>query len=90
MDQPRPSPAHQHGGTGPGNLSGVWQSPELRQDKTSAFSFNEVGEFPYFCEIHGLSMTGTVTVVESGGKISVGSASAEETPTSGLPGYYED
>ena len=47
----------------PGDLSGQWDSATLQTDGTFSFTFDEVGEFPYFCTIHP-SMTATVTVVE--------------------------
>src|SRR5262249_36943073 len=32
---------------------------------TFSFTFNNVGTFPYFCAIHGASMTGSITVQAS-------------------------
>jgi plastocyanin len=34
---------------------------------TYSFMFNAAGNYPYFCEIHGAMMTGTVVVGGSGG-----------------------
>ena len=45
----------------PGLIAGVWDSGNLRVGETFSFTFDEPGEFPYFCRIHP-SMTGTVTV----------------------------
>ena len=39
------------------------KSETLNKDDTYSFTFNEVGEFSYFCELHP-SMTGKVTVTE--------------------------
>jgi LysM repeat protein/plastocyanin len=46
----------------PGSLSGVFQSPTLTQNQTFTFTFNNVGTYPYFDEILGSAMTGTVVV----------------------------
>jgi plastocyanin len=47
----------------PGTPSDVWDSPQLGNSNSFAFTFNQAGEFPYFCRIHP-SMTATVTVTE--------------------------
>ena len=33
-------------GTGPGALSDVWRSSQIRENQTFDFTFNETGEFP--------------------------------------------
>jgi LysM repeat protein/plastocyanin len=45
----------------PGALDGKFQSP-LAQNQTFSHTFSTVGTYPYFCEIHGAAMTGTVVV----------------------------
>ncbi len=52
----------------PGVPDGIWDSPEMRLSQSFTNVFNEVGEFPYYCRIHGSAMTGTITVVPRGGK----------------------
>ena len=42
-------------------LAGIWDSGVLSREDSFTFTFNESGEFPYFCAIHN-SMRGTVTV----------------------------
>ena len=71
-------------GAGPGDLSDVWRSGDIRENQTFDFTFNEVGEFPYFCELHP-SMQATVTVLESVDSASGGAAL--ETPSDG--GSYD-
>ncbi len=48
--------------------SGQWDSGTLNQGDSFLFTFQEVGSFPYFCEIHPDTMRATVEVVaqESG------------------------
>ncbi len=46
----------------PGSLSGVFRSNPLAPGQTFSFTFNNSGTFPYFCEIHGAGMTGTITI----------------------------
>jgi plastocyanin len=48
----------------PGNPTGIFRSNQLGGNQTFAFKFDDVGNFPYFCEIHGAQMTGTITVVK--------------------------
>jgi plastocyanin len=45
----------------PGTPTNVWDSPTLGNSDSFAFTFNQAGEFPYFCRIHP-SITATVTV----------------------------
>ncbi len=59
---------------------GIWDSLNLSTNGMFSFTFDEVGEFPYWCTVHPF-MTATVTVVESGGGGTVGMA-ATPTPTS--------
>jgi LysM repeat protein len=46
----------------PGALDGKFRSNTLAPGQTFSFTFTQVGTYPYFCEIHGASMTGTVIV----------------------------
>ena len=41
---------------------GTFKSAVLYEGKTFAFTFKDAGTYAYFCEIHGDSMSGTVTV----------------------------
>ena len=45
----------------PGSLDGVWDSSALSSGDSFSFTFEQPGEFSYFCRIHPF-MTGTVTV----------------------------
>lgn len=45
----------------PGSPSGVFDSGNINSQGTFSYTFNQVGEFNYFCKIH-TSMTGTITV----------------------------
>ena len=45
----------------PPDVSGVWDSPFLKQSQTFSYRFTEVGEFEYWCRIHPF-MTATVKV----------------------------
>lgn len=48
----------------PGSLfdSGAEIEDWVVQGETYSFTFNEAGVFPYYCRVHGASMSGTVTV----------------------------
>ena len=37
----------------------------MSRGDTFGYTFTELGDFPYYCRIHGRSMVGTITVVES-------------------------
>ena len=45
----------------PPDVSGVWDSPFLKQSQTFSYRFTEVGEFEYWCRVHPF-MTATVKV----------------------------
>ncbi len=47
----------------PGNVTGQWDSGSLSQGDSFSFTFDEVGVFPYFCEVHPSTMQAIVTVV---------------------------
>ena len=48
-------------GTG-GALDGKFRSPQLGPNQSFSFTFNTAGPYPYFDEINGTQMTGTITV----------------------------
>lgn len=41
---------------------GAWDSGTLAQGDSFEFTFDEPGEYSYFCTIHPAQMTGTITV----------------------------
>src|SRR4051812_18710164 len=57
---------------------GLWDSGELAQNGTFAFTFTAPGTFNYYCARHS-GMTGTITVVGS-------STSTPQTTATGTPG----
>ena len=69
----------------PGSLSGVWRSDRLSAGETFSQTFDQVGTFLYFCEIH-TSMRGTVTVVQSLGA-QASQASVPTQSNTGGDGY---
>lgn len=46
----------------PGTLGTVFRSDPLGQGQSFSFTFTNPGTYPYFCEIHGAAMTGTIIV----------------------------
>lgn len=46
--------------------SGIFNSSTLNRGATFEFRFTTAGTFPYHCNIHGIAMSGTVTVTEGG------------------------
>lgn len=46
----------------PNAPSGMFDSGTLNPGQSFQFTFSTPGTFPYFCRIHGASMTGVVTV----------------------------
>lgn len=46
----------------PGALDGKFRSSQLAPGQSFSFTFTQAGTYPYFCEIYGARMTGTVTV----------------------------
>jgi plastocyanin len=45
----------------PGSPDGLWDSSELSSGGSFSFTFEQPGEFPYFCQIHSF-MTATIKV----------------------------
>ncbi len=45
----------------PTNIDSVFDSGTLGPDETFSFRFDNIGTFPYFCQLHA-GMTGTITV----------------------------
>ena len=50
----------------PGSLfdSGADFADWVAEGQSYSFTFNQVGVFPYYCRVHGGSMSGTITVVQ--------------------------
>jgi plastocyanin len=46
----------------PGAKDGKWEGQLAGSGGSFSFTFAQAGSFPYFCAIHGASMTGTVVV----------------------------
>lgn len=45
-----------------GNPNNVFRSQQLGGNQTFPFKFDNAGTYPYYCEIHGAQMTGTIVV----------------------------
>ena len=65
----------------------LWDSgsPFLVNGETFSHTFTKAGIFPYFCTVHGSTMTATITVVES----LDGQESTSSSSDSGGSDYYE-
>ncbi len=49
--------------SGSGTATGVFNTGNLNQNQASQpIRFDRAGTFPYFCQVHGASMSGTITV----------------------------
>ena len=46
----------------PASITGLFDSPNLTTGQTFQFTFAQPGTIPYFCRVHGASMSGTITV----------------------------
>lgn len=71
---------------------GVWDSGNMDAGATFEFTFEEPGEYPYYCEFHGgpggEGMSGTITVTEAGATGGGGeTTSGDNGDKGGLPGY---
>ena len=68
--------------------SGEWDSDRIAPGGQFSFTFEEVGEFPYYCNIHR-SMTATITVVENGSSLldSAPSSGSESQLGTSIYGY---
>ena len=75
----------------PNAQTALWDTEFLKPGESFSRTFNQVGEFPYFCRVQGSFMSGTITVVESmeGQPSSPPAASSPETtdPAPGSGGY---
>ncbi len=43
---------------------GIWESPIVATGDVYRFTFEESGEFPYWCTLHPTSMLGSVVATE--------------------------
>jgi hypothetical protein len=41
---------------------GFWNSGVLNRGDSYSLTFSTLGSFPYFCQVHGASMTGTISI----------------------------
>ena len=48
-------------------LGPIFRSAQLSQGETFTHTFDEAGEFIYFCEVHPVMMRGAKVIVEEGG-----------------------
>ena len=72
----------------PGAPDGFWDSPVMSRGNTFDHTFTEEGIFPYYCRIHGRSMVGTITVVESLDDQATGPVpTPTKKPSGGYTGY---
>jgi len=44
----------------------ILNSPQISRNESWSFQFNQAGNFPYYCEIHGFEMSGIIRVREPG------------------------
>jgi plastocyanin len=44
----------------------ILDSPQISRGETWSFQFNQAGDYPYYCEIHGFEMSGIIRVREPG------------------------
>jgi len=45
--------------------SGLWNSGLMHNGDTFSVTFSNLGNFPYFCQVHGQSMSGKITVADT-------------------------
>jgi len=45
--------------------TGIWNSGVLHNGESFSFTFTNLGNFPYFCQVHGQSMSGSVAVSDT-------------------------
>ena len=60
---------------------GKWESGQHSPDHEFTHTFNQTGSFPYFCTVHGSSMTGTVSVLAPGATQTAPPGQPTNTPT---------
>ncbi|HEY3296900.1 MAG TPA: plastocyanin/azurin family copper-binding protein [bacterium] len=46
----------------PGSPNGTFDSGNMAGGATFTHTFSQAGTFPYYCRIHGVAMTGSITV----------------------------
>jgi plastocyanin len=44
------------------SISGLWDSGIMQEGATFTLTFTNSGTFPYFCQVHGQAMSGSITV----------------------------
>lgn len=71
-----------------GNLTGEWRSDRLGSGETFTFTFQQVGSFQYFCELHP-SMQATLTVVAEGASASPVGTPTAAAATAGSDSLYD-
>ena len=49
--------------------TGLWHSGTLNHGEAFSVTFSTVGSFPYFCQIHGQAMSGTINVTTNGSAV---------------------
>ncbi|HET6266623.1 MAG TPA: plastocyanin/azurin family copper-binding protein, partial [Acidobacteriota bacterium] len=54
--------------SGNGSPSGLFNSGNLNHGNTFSFRFTDAGTFQYYCMIHGIVMSGTITVSSPSGE----------------------
>ena len=73
--------------------SGAWAEGQLQQGQEFKFTFNDTGDFPYFCQFHGakggVGMAGVIKVVPASAQVTVPTAvvplQATARPTPAAP-----
>ena len=54
------------GNPGDAGFGSIFRSAQLAQEETFTHTFDDVGEFIYFCEVHPVMMRGAKVIVEAG------------------------
>ena len=80
------SPHTSKAGIPPDEPSGEWDSDRMAPGAQFSFTFDEIGEFPYYCNIHK-SMTARITVVEDASSLLDSPNSGRAESQSGTPVY---
>jgi PKD repeat protein len=69
---------------------GNWNSGVHSTPFNFSHTFNAAGSFPYFCEVHGAMMTGTVVVQQAGGAPTANFSFAPPNPVMGNAVQFTD